>query len=126
MRYSGIGYYAFYGCFVDDFLVRNFGLFGGIDAAATLYCVFPLESSAMCNKKAVHRTAHFVILCIVSCKHDNAQKQQKPLFRVAFLLHFALVIPAVEEVVLVYLKHSKRCAIFAVCAHITLTDELTC
>ena len=36
------------------------------------------------------------------------------------------VIPAVEEVVLVYLKHSKRCAIFAVCAHITLTDELTC
>ena len=38
----------------------------------------------------------------------------------------ALVIPAVEEVVLVYLKHSKRCAIFAVCAHITLTDELTC
>ena len=37
-----------------------------------------------------------------------------------------LVIPAVEEVVLVYLKHSKRCAIFAVCAHITLTDELTC
>lgn len=44
-----------------------------------------------------------------------------------FVIAFApLVIPAVEEVVLVYLKHSKRCAIFAVCAHITLTDELTC
>ena len=34
---------------------------GGIDAAASLYCVFPLESSAMCNKKAVLCTAFFVI-----------------------------------------------------------------
>ena len=34
---------------------------GGIDAAATLYCVFPLESSAKHNKKAVQCTAVFVI-----------------------------------------------------------------
>ena len=34
---------------------------GGIDAAATLYCVFPLESSAEHNKKAVQCTAVFVI-----------------------------------------------------------------
>ena len=34
---------------------------GGKDAAASLYCVFPLESSAMCNKKAVLCTAFFVI-----------------------------------------------------------------
>ena len=34
---------------------------GGIDAAASLYCVFPLESSAMRNKKAVLCTASFVI-----------------------------------------------------------------
>ena len=34
---------------------------GGIDAAASLYCVFPLESSAMCNKKAVLCTAPFII-----------------------------------------------------------------
>lgn len=53
--------------------------------------------------------------------------QQKPLILSGFIIALiSLVIPAVEEVVLVYLKHSKRCAIFAVCAHITLTDELTC
>ena len=34
---------------------------GGIDAAAMLYCVFPLESSAKRNKKAVLSTAIFVI-----------------------------------------------------------------
>ena len=34
---------------------------GGIDAAATLYCVFPLDSSAKHNKKAVLSTAVFVI-----------------------------------------------------------------
>ena len=32
-----------------------------IDAVASLYCVFPWESSAMCNKKAVLRTAPFII-----------------------------------------------------------------
>ena len=38
---------------------------------------------------------HFLLfLCIVSCKPDNAQQQQKPLLRVAFLLRIALVIPA--------------------------------
>ena len=35
--------------------------------------------------------------------------------------HSALVIPAVEAVWLVYLKHSKRCAIFAVYPYTTLT-----
>ena len=48
-------------------------------------------------------------------------KKQKPLLRVAFLLRIALVIPAVETAWLVYLKHSKRCAIFVVFTHTTLT-----
>ena len=43
------------------FPARSLGLFGGIDAAATLYCVFPLESLAERNKKAVLGTAIFVI-----------------------------------------------------------------
>ena len=46
---------------LNAFPARNLGLSGGIDAAASLYCVFPLESSAMCNKKAVLRTAPFII-----------------------------------------------------------------
>ena len=45
----------------NAFPARNLGLSGGIDAAATLYCVFPLESSAKHNKKAVLSTAVFVI-----------------------------------------------------------------
>ena len=103
-------------------------MFGGIDAAATLYCVFPSESSAMRAKREPYIVRLFLFsVSIVSCKPDNTHQKQKPLFRVALLFApIALVIPAVEEVVLVYLKHSKRCAIFAVCAHITLTDELTC
>ena len=36
-------------------------IWGEIDAVASLYCVVPLESSAMCNKKAVRRTAPFII-----------------------------------------------------------------
>ena len=46
---------------LNAFPARNLGLSGGIDAAATLYCVFPLESSAKRNKKAVLCTAVFVI-----------------------------------------------------------------
>ena len=37
----------------------------GIDAAASLYCVFPLGSSAICNKKAVLCTASFVIIATI-------------------------------------------------------------
>ena len=54
--------------FVIDFAFARLSLrrlgnnwIGGIDAAAMLYCVFPLESSAICNKKAVLRTAPFII-----------------------------------------------------------------
>ena len=46
---------------LNAFPARNLGLSGGIDAAAALYCVFPLESSAKHNKKAVQCTAVFVI-----------------------------------------------------------------
>ena len=54
---------------VDALITRKGELFdspflcdsGGIDAAAALYCVFPLESSAKHNKKAVQCTADFVI-----------------------------------------------------------------
>ena len=46
---------------LNAFPARNLGLSSGIDAAATLYCVFPLESSAKRNKKAVQCTADFVI-----------------------------------------------------------------
>ena len=41
----------------------------------------------------------------------------------AFLLRIALVIPAVEAVLLVSLEHSKRCAIFTKYPHTTLTDK---
>ena len=43
----------------NAFSVRDLGLSGGIDAAATLYCVFPLESSAKHNKKAVLEYGYF-------------------------------------------------------------------
>lgn len=56
-------------------------------------------------------------------KFPRSQTQQKPLFRVAFLLRSALVIPAGEAVRLVYLKHSKRCAIRTKYPHTTLTDK---
>ena len=46
---------------LNAFPARNLGLSGRIDAAAMLYCVFPLESSAKRNKKAVLSTAIFVI-----------------------------------------------------------------
>ena len=51
----------------------GFALYG-IDAAASLYCVFPLESSAMCNKKAVLCTASFVISvhCFVQARQCTA------------------------------------------------------
>ena len=54
----------------------------------------PLESSAMCNKKAVLCTASFVISehCFVQAR--QCSEKQKPLLRVAFLLRIALVIPA--------------------------------
>ena len=71
--------------------------YGEIDAVATLYCVFPLESSAMSNQKAVLCTASFVISehCFVQAR--QCSEKLKPLFRVAFLLRIALVIPAVGE-----------------------------
>ena len=67
--------------------------YGEIDAVATLYCVFPLESSAMSNQKAVLCTASFVISehCFVQAR--QCSEKLKPLFRVAFLLRIALVIP---------------------------------
>ena len=46
-------------------------------------------------------------------KFPRSQTQQKPLFRVAFLLRSALVIPAEGVRSAVLLKHSKRCACFA-------------
>ena len=55
---------------LNAFSARNLGLSGGIDAAAMLYCVFPLESSAERNKKAVQCTADFVLLthCFVQAR----------------------------------------------------------
>ena len=62
--------------------------------ASTSLNAFPLESSAMCNKKAVLCTASFVISehCFVQAR--QCSEKLKPLERVAFLLRFALVIPA--------------------------------
>ena len=58
-----------------------------------LYCVFPLESSAKRNKKSRTVYGYFVLLthCFVQARHVFSK--QKPLFRVAFLLRFALVNP---------------------------------
>ena len=47
--------------------------------------------------------------------------QQKPLSREAFLLRFALVIPAVWEIVAMMHKVSKSCESFLTCAYTTLT-----
>lgn len=96
---------------------------GEIDAAASLYCVFPLESSAICNKKAVLCTASFVISvhCFVQARQCTVTT--KATHWVAFLLRIALVIPAVEVVWLVGLKHSKRCASCSICTHTALTDK---
>lgn len=54
---------------------------------------------------------------------DLPQKNDR---EIALSLSFAKVIPVVEAVWIVCRKHSKHCTIFAVCAHVTLTDELTC
>ena len=43
---------------------------------------------------------------------------------IALSLSFAKVIPAVKVVWLVGLKHSKRCAIFVVFTHTTLTEYI--
>ena len=95
---------------------------GGIDAAATLYCVFPARNLGYeSNDKAA--TRHILLfLCIVSCKPDNAQNNKSHSKWSGFIIAFAsLVIPAVEAAWLVYLKRSKRCAIFVVFTHTTLT-----
>ena len=55
---------------------------------------FPLESSAMSNKKTVLCTASFVISAHCFVQARQCSEKQKPLKRVAFLLRIALVIPA--------------------------------
>ena len=86
---------------LNAFPARSIGLSGGIDAAAMLYCVFPFESSAKRNKKAVQRTAFLLYQRPFVNKFPRSQTQQKPLLRVAFLLRSALVIPAVKATLLV-------------------------
>lgn len=106
---------------LNAFPARNLGLLGEIDAAATLYCVFPLESSAMCNKKAVLRTAPFIIRVTICEQAPIVTLTTKATQRVAFLLRIALVIPAVWEIVAVMHKVSKSCESFLTCAYTTLT-----
>ena len=79
---------------LNAFPARNLGLLGGIDAAASLYCVFPLESSAKRNKKAVRCTAVFVLLTHCFVQARQCVLKTKATRRVAFLLRSALVIPA--------------------------------
>ena len=106
---------------LNAFPARNLGLLGEIDAAASLYCVFPLESSAMCNKKAVLRTAPFIIRVTICEQAPIVTLTTKATQRVAFLLRITLVIPAVEAVLLVSLEHSKHYSVICICTHTTLT-----
>ena len=78
--------------FFSSFVIPA-GLATALQMVASLNA-FPLESSAMCNKKAVLWTVSFVISehCFVQAR--QCSEKQKPLFRVAFLLRIALVIPA--------------------------------
>ena len=55
---------------------------------------FPWSPRQCATRKPYTVRLLLLFLCIVSCKPDNAQQQQKPLERVAFLLRIALVIPA--------------------------------
>ena len=55
---------------------------------------FPWSPRQCATRKPYSVRLLLLFLCIVSCKPDNAQQQQKPLLRVAFLLRIALVIPA--------------------------------
>ena len=87
---------------VDALITRKGELFdspflcdsGGIDAAASLYCVFPLESSAELNKKAVLSTAVFVISATFCEQVPTVADTTKATLPSGFLVGFALVIPA--------------------------------
>ena len=65
---------------LNAFPARNLGLSGRIDAVAMLYCVFPLESSAKRNKKAVQCTADFVLLthCFVQARQCVLKTKATP------------------------------------------------
>ena len=95
-------------------LVTHFSLRLGLELLGEENCIgfHPILSD--CKVRNPQNLAGSVSNVPTSANILTQKKEQKSLL-------LESVIPAVETVWLVYLKHSKRCATFTVCTHTTLT-----
>ena len=95
-------------------LVTHFSLRLGLELSVEENCIefHPILSD--CKRRNPQNLAGSVPIVPTSANILTQKKEQKSL-----LLEF--VIPALKAVLLVSLEHSKRCAIFVVFTHATLT-----
>ena len=97
-------------------LVTHFSLRLGLELSGEENCIGFHPILLGCKRRNPQNLAGSVPKTPTLANILTHKKEQKSLL-------LESVIPAVEEAVLVYLKHSKRYTIFTVCAHTSLTDK---